>query len=108
MTLQKRLLEAVGQKQLRPLDVQFALAVTGEHEPAVTLAAALLSRDAGEGHVCLPLSQLALNADNPLSILHALATLANPRTGKNACSLPTPSVMESGHRRWSFMATVCI
>ncbi|POT56517.1 exodeoxyribonuclease V subunit alpha [Citrobacter amalonaticus] len=65
MTLQERLLEAVEQKQLRPLDAQFALAVAGENEPAVTLAAALLSRDAGEGHVCLPLSQLMFKEDLP-------------------------------------------
>ena len=63
MTIQKRLLEAVEQKQLRPLDAQFALAVAGNDNPAVTLAAALLSRDAGEGHVCLPLSRLSLRED---------------------------------------------
>ena len=63
MTIQKRLLEAVEQKQLRPLDAQFALAVAGNDSPAVTLAAALLSREAGEGHVCLPLSRLSLRED---------------------------------------------
>lgn len=63
MTIQKRLLDAVEQKQLRPLDAQFALAVAGNDDPAVTLAAALLSRDAGEGHVCLPLSRLAITED---------------------------------------------
>lgn len=49
MKLQKQLLEAVEHKQLRPLDVQFALTVAGDEHPAVTLAAALLSHDAGEG-----------------------------------------------------------
>jgi exodeoxyribonuclease V alpha subunit len=39
--------------------VQFAMMVAGE-QPAVMLAAAILSKDAGEGHVCLPLSRLAL------------------------------------------------
>ena len=63
MTIQKRLLEAVEQKQLRPLDAQFALAVAGNDNPAVTLAAALLSREAGEGHVCLPLSRLSTGED---------------------------------------------
>ncbi|MTH45312.1 exodeoxyribonuclease V subunit alpha [Intestinirhabdus alba] len=58
MTLQKSLLEAVEQKLLRPLDAQFALTVAGDDHPAVALAAALLSRDAGDGHVCLPLSRL--------------------------------------------------
>ncbi|HAO2014686.1 TPA: exodeoxyribonuclease V subunit alpha, partial [Escherichia coli] len=47
MKLQKQLLEAVEHKQLRPLDVQFALTVAGDEHPAVTLAAALLSHDAG-------------------------------------------------------------
>ena len=58
MTLRTLLLEAVEQKLLRPLDVQFAWTVAGSDEPAVMLAAALLSRDAGEGHVCLPLTRL--------------------------------------------------
>ncbi|STU61116.1 exodeoxyribonuclease V subunit alpha [Klebsiella pneumoniae subsp. pneumoniae] len=47
------------QRLLRPLDVQFALMVAQNDPPAVKLAAALLSRDAGEGHVCLPLSRLS-------------------------------------------------
>ncbi|MCL7681306.1 exodeoxyribonuclease V subunit alpha, partial [Citrobacter youngae] len=63
MTIQKRLLEAVEQKQLRPLDAQFALAVAGNDTPAVTLAAALIGREACEGHVCLPLSRLSLRED---------------------------------------------
>ncbi|QMD26542.1 exodeoxyribonuclease V subunit alpha [Citrobacter freundii] len=63
MTIQMRLLEAVEQKQLRALDAQFALAVAGNDNPAVTLAAALLSREAGDGHVCLPLSRLSLSED---------------------------------------------
>ncbi|MEG1600340.1 exodeoxyribonuclease V subunit alpha [Citrobacter sp.] len=63
MTIHTRLLEAVEQKQLRALDAQFALAVAGNDNPAVTLAAALLSREAGEGHVCLPLSRLSLRED---------------------------------------------
>ena len=64
MKLQKQLLEAVEHKQLRPLDVQFALTVAGDEHPAVTLAAALLSHDAGEGHVCLPLSRLENNEES--------------------------------------------
>ncbi|MGL5699255.1 MAG: exodeoxyribonuclease V subunit alpha [Kluyvera sp.] len=58
MTLEQRLLEAVELKLLRPLDVQFALMVAKDEHPAVMLAAAMLSRDTGEGHVCLPLSHL--------------------------------------------------
>lgn len=38
MTIQERLLEAVGQKLLRPIDAQFALTVAGNDDPAVTLA----------------------------------------------------------------------
>ncbi|EGT4253590.1 exodeoxyribonuclease V subunit alpha [Citrobacter amalonaticus] len=96
MTLQKRLLEAVEQKQLRPLDAQFALAVTSEHEPAVTLAAALLSRDAGEGHVCLPLSQLALNADNPPFYTSCLSDIGEPGNWEE-CLLASDAV-SSGER----------
>lgn len=59
MHLQKLLLDAAAHKLLRPLDVQFAIMVAEREPPAVMLAAALLSRDAGEGHVCLPLSRLA-------------------------------------------------
>lgn len=64
MTIQKRLLEAVEQKLLRPLDAQFALTVAGQDDPCVTLAVALLSRDAGEGHVCMPLSRLAITEES--------------------------------------------
>lgn len=58
MTMDELLLEAASQRLLRPLDVQFALMVAQETHPAVKLAAAVLSRDAGEGHVCLPISRL--------------------------------------------------
>ncbi|MDO1920870.1 hypothetical protein Q2378_27990, partial [Escherichia coli] len=33
--MQKQLLEAVEHKQLRPLDVQFALTMAGNEQPAV-------------------------------------------------------------------------
>ena len=42
MTMQELLLEAVEQRLLRHLDVQFAIMVAGE-QPAVMLAAAILS-----------------------------------------------------------------
>lgn len=58
MSLEQRLLDAAEQRLLRPLDVQFALMVAHDEHPAVMLAAAMLSRDTGEGHVCLPLSHL--------------------------------------------------
>lgn len=72
MTLHALLQDAVAQKLLRPLDVQFALTVAGNEDPAVMLAAALLSHDAGEGHVCLPLSRLM--PDNPEAKAHPLLT----------------------------------
>lgn len=58
MTMEALLLEAAEQKLMRPLDVQFALMVGKNAPPSVQLAAALLSRAAGEGHVCLPLEHL--------------------------------------------------
>ena len=58
MTLTEYLNQASRLRLLRTLDVQFALMVAGEEQPALMLAAALVSRDAGEGHVCLPLEQL--------------------------------------------------
>lgn len=58
MTLIEHLQAACRLRLLRTLDVQFALMVASEQQPALMLAAALVSRDAGEGHVCLPLEQL--------------------------------------------------
>ncbi|MTD28330.1 exodeoxyribonuclease V subunit alpha [Erwinia sorbitola] len=58
MTLTEGLQQAQRLRLLRPLDVQFAQMVASAEQPALMLAAALVSRDAGEGHVCLPLDQL--------------------------------------------------
>lgn len=58
MSLSQLLNQAVELKWLSALDGQFAMMVASDEEPAVMLAAALLSHDAGEGHVCLPLSRL--------------------------------------------------
>lgn len=58
MTLTEGLQQAQRLRLLRPLDVQFAQMVATAQQPALMLAAALVSRDAGEGHVCLPLDQL--------------------------------------------------
>jgi len=52
------LLQAVEKRLLRPLDIQFAQLVAPESQPGLLLAAACVSADAGEGHVCLPLSNL--------------------------------------------------
>ncbi|MGB7800733.1 exodeoxyribonuclease V subunit alpha [Buttiauxella sp.] len=58
MKMSELLQQAVEQKLMRSLDAQFAMMIAGDDQPAVMLAAALVSHDAGEGHVCLPLSRL--------------------------------------------------
>ncbi len=58
MSLKVILQQACRLGLLRQLDVQFALMVASDQQPALMLAAALVSRDAGEGHVCLPLEQM--------------------------------------------------
>lgn len=91
MTFDQLLLAAVEQRLLRPLDVQFALMVAQNDPPAVKLAAALLSRDAGEGHVCLPLSRLSgdevLSGKAGRSAIGCWPTPARRRTGPRCCSL---------------------
>ncbi len=91
MTFEQLLLAAVEQRLLRPLDVQFALMVAQNDPPAVKLAAALLSRDAGEGHVCLPLSRLsgdeALSGKAGRSAIGCWPKPARRRTGPHCCSL---------------------
>lgn len=59
MSLSQLLNQAVELKLLSALDMQFAMMVASDEQPAVMLASALLSHDAGEGHVCLPLSRLS-------------------------------------------------
>lgn len=91
MTFEQLLLAAVEQRLLRPLDVQFALMVAQNDPPAVMLAAALLSRDAGEGHVCLPLSRLsgdeALSGKAGRSAIGCWPKPVRRRTGPRYCSL---------------------
>lgn len=55
------LIEALTKRLLRPLDVQFARMVANEQQPALMLAAAWLSAEAGAGHVCLPLAHLTVD-----------------------------------------------
>ena len=74
MTMQALLLDAIEQRALRHLDVQFAMMVASE-EPAVMLAAAILSKDAGEGHVCLPLSRLVVDEKMPPALQACFALL---------------------------------
>lgn len=45
------------QRLFRSLDVQFAGMIASEEQPWLMLAAACVSAEAGEGHVCLPLVQ---------------------------------------------------
>lgn len=58
MKMSEYLQQAVELKLLRALDAQFAMIIADDEQPAAMLAAALVSHDAGEGHVCLPLSRL--------------------------------------------------
>nr|WP_145492280.1 exodeoxyribonuclease V subunit alpha [Yersinia aleksiciae] len=50
--------QALGDHLLRPLDLQFSRMIAGDNNPMLQLAAAILSAEAGAGHVCLPLSYL--------------------------------------------------
>lgn len=50
--------QASEKRLLRALDLQFAHMLADDSQPALMLAAAWVSAEAGEGHVCLPLSQL--------------------------------------------------
>lgn len=61
MTLFPLLQHAADLGLFRSLDIQFAMMVEQE-DPATVLAAAILSRDTGEGHVCLPLERLTVDA----------------------------------------------
>lgn len=90
MTMQALLLDAVEQRLLRHLDVQFAMMVAGE-EPAVMLAAAILSKDAGEGHVCLPLSRLVVDEKMPPA-LQACFALLGDTVDWEAILLSSPAV----------------
>ncbi|WP_208615264.1 exodeoxyribonuclease V subunit alpha [Xenorhabdus kozodoii] len=51
--------QAVSQKLLRPLDVQFAYAMIEDENPLLLLVTALLSAESGAGHVCLPLARIS-------------------------------------------------
>jgi len=117
MTMQKLLLEAVEQRQLRQIDVQFALTIANE-EPAVMLAAAILSKDAGEGHVCLPLSRLVCDEKTPSALQPCFDLLGevdwhavfmhSPAVSHDGT--PTPLIMTAGrlylNRLWRYELTV--
>lgn len=50
--------QAAELRLFRALDIQFARMVATDDQPGLMLAAACVSAEAGEGHVCLPLVQL--------------------------------------------------
>lgn len=54
--------QAIEKRLIRLLDLHFALTLVDESQPALLLAVACLSAHTGEGHVCLPLSQLKVSA----------------------------------------------
>ncbi|XTZ39200.1 exodeoxyribonuclease V subunit alpha [Salmonella enterica] len=116
MKMSALLQAAMAQKLLRPLDVQFALTIAHDDEPAVMLAAALLSFDTGEGHVCLPLSRLNAESFSQTSLLFTQLfeqagnpddwrqiLLASPAVGTG--DTPTPLILKDDrlylHRMWS-------
>lgn len=115
MTMQKLLLEAVEQGVLRQLDVQFAMMVAGHEQPAVMLAAAILSKDAGDGHVCLPLSRLVVDDKTSAALQACFAMLGetidwqNTLLGSSAVSTgdaATPLILSAGrlylNRMWRY------
>lgn len=118
MTMQELLLGATEQRLLRQLDVQFAIMVAGE-QPAVMLAAAILSRDAGEGHVCLPLSRLVCDDKTPPALQSCFALLGDgvdwqrvllSSSAVSDGSTPAPLILTSGrlylNRLWRYELTV--
>jgi exodeoxyribonuclease V alpha subunit len=97
MSMEALLMEATQQKLLRPLDVQFALMVAAQDNPAVLLAAALLSRDAGEGHVCLPLSRFRPDeqaSGRAQSLWQQMFALAEPGKEIDALLRASPAVSD--------------
>lgn len=118
MTMQELLLGATEQHLLRQLDVQFAIMVAGE-QPAVMLAAAILSRDAGEGHVCLPLSRLVCDDKTPPALQSCFALLGDAVDWQGVLlsssavsdgSTPAPLILTGGrlylNRLWRYELTV--
>ncbi|MEB7502334.1 exodeoxyribonuclease V subunit alpha [Leclercia pneumoniae] len=93
MTMQECLLEAVEQRLLRRLDVQFAMMVADNDHSTLMLAAALLSHDAGEGHVCLPLSRLKPDAKTPAPLLACFNLLGDDPDWRGAL-MDSPAVSD--------------
>ena len=74
MTMQELLLEAVEQRLLRHLDVQFAIMVAGEQRRDAGCRYPEQRR--GEGHVCLPLSRLTIDEKMPAALQSCFALLS--------------------------------
>lgn len=109
--------QAVTLRLLRALDIQFARLLADDDRPAHMLAAACLSAEAGDGHVCLPLSQLTqerlFNGRHP-ELAHAIwqaagapldwSTLLADWHALSASERPAPIVLSGDrlylHRLW--------
>ncbi len=97
MKMSELLQQAVEQKLLRALDAQFAMMIASDEQPAVMLAAALVSHDAGEGHVCIPLSRLKPEfcfAGRQPDSADELFTQADVKDGWRNVLLTSPAVSE--------------
>lgn len=117
--------QAVRDHLLRPLDIQFSRMIAGDNAPMLQLAAAVLSAEAGAGHVCLPLSYLqpdqlfggrqpalaqalwqAIGAPDQL---HWMQTLNNSPAVSDG-TLPTPLVLQNDRlylqRMWQYEGDV--
>lgn len=95
MSMLQLLNQAVTLKALRPLDSQFAMMVADDDQPAVMLAAALLSHESGEGHVCLPLERIKpayLFAGKHSELVAQLFAEAEPAIGWESALLAAHSV----------------
>lgn len=111
------LAQAAELRLLRALDIQFARLLADDDRPAHLLAAACLSAEAGDGHVCLPLSQLtreALFSGRHPELAHAIwqaagepqdwPTLLADWQALSASDRPAPVVLRDNrlylHRLW--------
>lgn len=109
--------QAIEKRLLRPLDLQFARLLADESQPAWLLAAVCVSAEAGDGHVCLPLTHLTeemLFAGRQPELAKALWQAAGaPACWQTALSdwpalgngdIATPLVLSHGrlylHRLW--------
>ncbi|GAA3551992.1 exodeoxyribonuclease V subunit alpha [Zobellella aerophila] len=112
--MRKRLAELVTDRELRPIDAQFALFIGSyDANPAVVLAAALVSRALGHGHVCLPLDRLAqMTRDAPglTAWLGELPSLTGSLVSSPVVGPGAPLRLELGRlylaRYWQYEQTV--